>query len=59
MKKVIIVGATSGIGHELAIRYINKGYTVGVAGRRTDELDKLVHLAEERVFPPIYRRNIQ
>lgn len=40
-KKVIIIGATSGIGREVALIYIAKGWKVGVAGRRTTELESL------------------
>jgi len=41
MKKVIIIGATSGIGNELAKILVYKGYKVGITGRRKAELDKL------------------
>jgi short-subunit dehydrogenase len=41
MKRVIIVGATSGIGYELAKVFSSNGYEVGMAGRRTDLLEKL------------------
>lgn len=41
MKKVIIIGATSGIGKELAIIYADKGYYVGITGRRNDLLVSL------------------
>jgi len=41
MKKVIIVGATSGIGLELARQMIRKGYIVGGCGRRVEILEKL------------------
>lgn len=34
MKKAVIIGATSGIGRELALRLADKGYTVGATGRR-------------------------
>ena len=40
-KKVIIIGATSGIGREVALIYIAKGWKVGVAGRRAAELESL------------------
>ena len=34
MKKAIIMGASSGIGHEVARKLINEGWTVGLAARR-------------------------
>ena len=37
-KKVIIIGATSGIGRELATIYAKKGYLVGITGRRNELL---------------------
>ena len=37
-KKVIIIGATSGIGKELAIIYAEKNYQVGISGRRNEFL---------------------
>ena len=40
-KKVIIIGATSGIGREVALIYIAQGWKVGVAGRREAELEAL------------------
>src|ERR1035437_1782768 len=36
--KVIIIGATSGIGRELATIYAKKGYFVGITGRRNELL---------------------
>ncbi|MEK9612486.1 MAG: SDR family NAD(P)-dependent oxidoreductase [Flavobacteriaceae bacterium] len=41
MKKAIIVGATSGIGNELAKILAENGYKVGITGRRKNELEKL------------------
>ena len=41
MKKVVIVGATSGLGYELALLYLNAGYKVGVAGRRVKILEDI------------------
>lgn len=46
----IIMGATSGIGREVAKILIDKGFRVGVAGRREDALASLAELAPERVF---------
>lgn len=50
MKKVVIVGASSGIGLELALIYIAKGWTVGVVARRQNELNALKHISPDRVF---------
>lgn len=41
MKKVIIVGASSGIGLNLAKVYSQKGYEVGITARRLDFLENL------------------
>jgi short-subunit dehydrogenase len=41
MDKIIIIGATSGIGRELARIYAGEGHLVGVTGRRQDLLYSL------------------
>ncbi len=41
MKTAIIIGATSGIGREVAIRLIKEGWRVGIAGRREERLKEL------------------
>ncbi|MGL4632566.1 MAG: SDR family NAD(P)-dependent oxidoreductase [Leadbetterella sp.] len=41
MKKVIIIGATSGIGRELAMLFAENDYMVGITGRREDKLMEL------------------
>lgn len=41
MKKAIIIGATSGIGKELAKVLVENGYIVAITGRRTELLEKL------------------
>lgn len=41
MQKVIIIGATSGIGREMALHYLEKGCTVGITGRRNHLLQEL------------------
>ncbi len=40
-KKVVIVGATSGIGKELAKRYVQNGWLVGITGRRKEFLQEI------------------
>ena len=52
-KKVIIIGATSGIGREVALVYIAQGWKVGVAGRREAELESLRAMAPEQVFTQV------
>lgn len=49
MKRIVIVGATSGIGMEVARLYIAAGWRVGVAGRRVERLEPLRELAPDRV----------
>ena len=54
MKRAIIIGATSGLGREVARMLSRRGVVVGVAGRRVDRLRELqqefgkerVHIAE-------------
>lgn len=41
MKRIIIVGATSGIGLEVAKLFRKEGWYVGIAGRRADRLEQL------------------
>jgi len=46
IKKVIIVGATSGIGRKMAELYAAAGNIVGITGRRKELLDEI-----ENIFP--------
>ncbi|WP_316013064.1 SDR family NAD(P)-dependent oxidoreductase [Roseobacter sp. HKCCA0434] len=39
--RAIIIGATSGIGEEMARQMLDEGWQVGVTGRRVDRLDAL------------------
>jgi len=48
-KKIIIMGATSGIGREVALIYIKKGWKVGICGRRLQELYELKSLSTETI----------
>lgn len=50
MKKVIVMGATSGIGREIAMIFLRNGYDVGVAGRRQNLLDELKLMSPSHVF---------
>ena len=51
MKKAIIIGATSGIGREMACRLLSKGWMVAVTGRRLERLEEIRDkFGEERVL---------
>lgn len=50
MKNVIITGATSGIGRELAIQLSKKNYKVGLIGRRTEKLEELKEIIGPLAF---------
>ena len=50
MKRVVIAGATSGIGLEIAKIYLKEGWLIGAAGRREELLSKLQATEPDRVF---------
>ena len=41
MKKVIVIGATSGIGREVVLSMLRKDWMLGIAGRREDLLEEI------------------
>lgn len=49
-RKAAIIGATSGIGKELAIEMHRRGYTVGLTGRRIERLEELKTQLGSRVY---------
>ena len=49
MKRVVIVGATSGIGSEIAKIYLKEGWLIGAAGRREELLSSLRAIAPEKI----------
>ena len=49
-QKVVLIGASSGLGLELARIYITAGCVFGLAARRTAPLLILKQLAPQRVF---------
>lgn len=49
MTKVVIIGASSGIGLEVARLLLAEGYQLGVAARREDRLHALKQEAPDRV----------
>lgn len=50
---ILIVGATSGIGHELWRHYAVQGNHVAVMGRRKAELDVMVRTAPDNTFASV------
>lgn len=53
MKTVLITGATSGIGFELALYYAKQGYKVIASGRREDALKSLCNQSPH-IYPLIF-----
>ena len=51
MKRIVITGATSGIGLRLAETYAAKGWRVGMAGRRDGAMKELKELFPEPDTP--------
>lgn len=49
MKRAIVIGASSGIGREVAQILIDEGWTVGLAARRDGVLLPMMHAHEDRV----------
>ena len=49
MKRVVVIGASSGIGQQVAKLLLDKGYYLGIAARRQDRLLALKQLAPDRV----------
>ncbi len=50
MKKVVIIGASSGIGKQLALAYLKAGHKVGITGRRKQLLDELQQQYPQQVI---------
>jgi short-subunit dehydrogenase len=50
VKKAVIIGATSGIGFELAKLMLMDNYTLGLAGRRIERFDELKEKYPGRIF---------
>ena len=49
MKKVIIIGASSGMGMEVSKLFLEQGCRLGIAARREDRLQAIKQLAPDRV----------
>ena len=50
MKKIIIVGATSGIGRGLAEAYSQEDYLIGITGRRENLLKEVCTQDKDKLF---------
>ena len=50
MKKAIVLGATSGIGKELAILLSDNGYRVAITGRREELLNEIVNSSNQNII---------
>ena len=48
-KRAIVIGASSGIGREVALQLMQQGWTLGVAARRTDLLESIGAAATEQI----------
>ena len=40
-KRIIIIGASSGLGKAITAQFAQKGWTIGIAARRTEVLSTL------------------
>lgn len=50
LRRILIIGATSGIGKQLADIYISKGCLVAITGRRSARLDELKKKNPSQIF---------
>jgi short-subunit dehydrogenase len=48
-KRAIVIGASSGIGREVALQLMQQGWTLGVAARRADLLESIGAAATEQI----------
>ena len=49
MRRAVVIGATSGIGREIALLLLKEGWRIGIAGRREERLRELQAQCPERV----------
>ena len=52
-KRIVVVGATSGIGLDVARLFISRGWFVGVAGRKTQMIDALKQENPSQVYTAV------
>lgn len=41
-ERVLVIGASSGVGREIALQYSHRGARVAIVGRNTDELERVL-----------------
>lgn len=51
MKSIVIVGASSGIGHRISRIYAERGYRLAICARRLDRLEELAQKYPDSVTP--------
>ena len=51
-QRIVILGATSGIGKEVAKLYIQRGWMVGILGRRTALLEEIANNHPNVMYEP-------
>jgi len=49
VKKAIVIGASSGLGREVAILLLKQGYRLGIAARRKEALEQLREMCPDRI----------
>ena len=49
-RRAIVMGATSGLGREIALELLKRGFIVGVCGRRLELLQEFEAVAPQQVF---------
>ena len=54
MKKAIIVGASSGIGKEIARSLLRDHYKIGITGRRINNLEEIKQINPKNIFSHIF-----
>jgi short-subunit dehydrogenase len=54
MKRIIIIGASSGIGKELALLFAAEGNLVGITGRRNDLLEEIKARYPSKILPACF-----
>lgn len=57
MKRILLIGASSGIGKEMALLYAAKGHTVGITGRRQALLEDIRSQFPQNIFTACFDVN--